>query len=626
MRKIAFAALMSLQLGALHVESARAAASSDPFRDVDENHWAYPAVDWLRQQGLLEGWGQRFHGRRHFSRYEMAEILARFTQMLEEAHPGATGVLRRATRKANLSGDSKQLLSRLREIRRGFTSDPSAPQMAGDGKSLRQLQADLERVAALVATHQVLLETPRGQGPWRRRLHRSQKRQKSAKVGRKLQLSTAPPDPAKASLMKELDLLTAAERRKAEEIETGALRVKSALAARGGADADPHSIRSRLALARNLRSGDSRPQPLPEWKARPKAVKAEPVLDTTAARELARPAGGPPAKRRRAAPAAPAKATGVARARQERIAKIKALVQKTTARKAPPVERIQTPPPTTPASPEAVPATLAPLQQPTPRHAPAPAQVLAAAGSFAKTRRTTHEKRPAAPKSPPKLAKVPAPSPAPAVAKPRQPTPLERKQMLLAAAETARQRSEAARKAAARRAALRSRPTEVVTLEQLKSPGATRPRPAPRTPRRAGGSASRVTGAREQVARARKAAPRRPMKLSATRARAIALARGEPVPATRPPAVRREPPAASRTHQRALAQLAARPSPAPRPQGPPRFAPAAPVPPAPPVNLDPASAQRLASALRDVKSGRIQGHHAQVILRLASAAIHASRY
>jgi hypothetical protein len=78
--------------------------------------------------------------------------------------------------------------------------------------------------------------------------------------------------------------------------------------------------------------------------------------------------------------------------------------------------------------------------------------------------------------------------------------------------------------------------------------------------------------------------------------------------------------------QQALAQLAARPAPAPRPQSPPRFAPAAPAPPAPPVNMDSASAERLALALRDVKSGRIQGPQAQVILRLASAAIHASRY
>jgi hypothetical protein len=208
----------------------------------------------------------------------------------------------------------------------------------------------------------------------------------------------------------------------------------------------------------------------------------------------------------------------------------------------------------------------------------------------------------------------------------RAPTPLERKQMLLAAAETARRRAEVAAKVAARRAA-RSQPTEVVTLEQLKSSRSASTNEAP----------AKTRAAKVQVAhrpRVRRSPSRSLAHLSPTRARAIAMARGE-VPATRlqqrkPRQIAGLTPAQTEAlapaRPQALAQLAARPAPAPRPQSPPRFAPAAPAPPAPPVNLDSASAERLALALRDVKSGRIQGPQAQVILRLASAAIHASRY
>ncbi len=99
----------------------------DSFRDVSPDHWAYPAIEWLRTEGMLEGWGQKFHGKRSFTRFEMAEILARYTQRLLETRPAQDDELRK-----------------LREVVTGM--------------------------ARMLATHQALLENPGSQEAWRKRL------------------------------------------------------------------------------------------------------------------------------------------------------------------------------------------------------------------------------------------------------------------------------------------------------------------------------------------------------------------------------------------------------------------------------------------------------------------------
>ena len=61
------------------------ARPQDPFKDVPSHHWAYRSVERLRRAGILEGWGTRFHGKRRFTRYEMAVVVARFLEKASEA-------------------------------------------------------------------------------------------------------------------------------------------------------------------------------------------------------------------------------------------------------------------------------------------------------------------------------------------------------------------------------------------------------------------------------------------------------------------------------------------------------------------------------------------------------------
>lgn len=77
------------------------ARPADPFDDVPSHHWAYRSVERLRRAGILEGWGTRFHGRRSFTRYEMAVVVARF---LEKAQQATAGKGLRLTDRADLTG------------------------------------------------------------------------------------------------------------------------------------------------------------------------------------------------------------------------------------------------------------------------------------------------------------------------------------------------------------------------------------------------------------------------------------------------------------------------------------------------------------------------------------------
>ena len=54
------------------------AASTNPFTDVPRGHWAYDAVEQLRQDGIIEGYGDgTYRGERTITRYEMAQMIAR---------------------------------------------------------------------------------------------------------------------------------------------------------------------------------------------------------------------------------------------------------------------------------------------------------------------------------------------------------------------------------------------------------------------------------------------------------------------------------------------------------------------------------------------------------------------
>ncbi|MDH7568737.1 MAG: S-layer homology domain-containing protein, partial [Armatimonadota bacterium] len=55
----------------------------EPFADVPPDHWAYNAVEFLRRQGLIDGYpDQTFKGKRPMTRYEIAQMTARMLQGL----------------------------------------------------------------------------------------------------------------------------------------------------------------------------------------------------------------------------------------------------------------------------------------------------------------------------------------------------------------------------------------------------------------------------------------------------------------------------------------------------------------------------------------------------------------
>ena len=58
-------------------------ALAQEFDDVPADHWAYEAIDYLQQAGLVEGYPDgTFKGNRAFTRYEMAMVIARvFTKL-----------------------------------------------------------------------------------------------------------------------------------------------------------------------------------------------------------------------------------------------------------------------------------------------------------------------------------------------------------------------------------------------------------------------------------------------------------------------------------------------------------------------------------------------------------------
>ena len=52
-------------------------ANVNSFSDVPQGHWAYEALDYLAQHGVIEGYKDgTFQGNRTMTRYEMASIVA----------------------------------------------------------------------------------------------------------------------------------------------------------------------------------------------------------------------------------------------------------------------------------------------------------------------------------------------------------------------------------------------------------------------------------------------------------------------------------------------------------------------------------------------------------------------
>ena len=85
MRLLVAAFALVLAMGAF-AQNAKAASAYD---DVPTDHWAYNALDYLTEKGVLEGYpGGFFKGDRTLTRYEFAQAIARLLDTIQQK--GAT--------------------------------------------------------------------------------------------------------------------------------------------------------------------------------------------------------------------------------------------------------------------------------------------------------------------------------------------------------------------------------------------------------------------------------------------------------------------------------------------------------------------------------------------------------
>lgn len=84
-------------LSALALAWSNPVNAQDAFKDLDQNHWAYQAVDSLQKDGILEGYPDGyFRGKRTLTRYEFAVALKRALDKVKagdgkQGPPGETG-------------------------------------------------------------------------------------------------------------------------------------------------------------------------------------------------------------------------------------------------------------------------------------------------------------------------------------------------------------------------------------------------------------------------------------------------------------------------------------------------------------------------------------------------------
>ena len=76
-----------LATAALAMVTAPVLAQDGPFKDVPNDHWAYQAIDRLAQLKIILGDPDgQFHGKRTLTRYEMAVMLARMLDILDQRY------------------------------------------------------------------------------------------------------------------------------------------------------------------------------------------------------------------------------------------------------------------------------------------------------------------------------------------------------------------------------------------------------------------------------------------------------------------------------------------------------------------------------------------------------------
>lgn len=122
-----------------------ASAQTTTFKDVPAGHWAREAVDYITQQGLIQGFPDgTFRGNQNLTRYQAALI---FYRLLQGGKLPSNGTTQSGT--ADVAAQINDLTTRLAALEK--TSQDQAA-------SLAQLQADVQRASA-VSDQSAALET-----------------------------------------------------------------------------------------------------------------------------------------------------------------------------------------------------------------------------------------------------------------------------------------------------------------------------------------------------------------------------------------------------------------------------------------------------------------------------------
>ncbi|CUH94992.1 hypothetical protein P22_1061 [Propionispora sp. 2/2-37] len=96
-------------------------AATNPFSSVPKDHWAYPAVEKLVHEGLIDGYGDEdFRGEKAITRYEMAELVAKAMSNEEKADAEDKAALEKLANE--FSDELKNLGVRLTNVENNMSS------------------------------------------------------------------------------------------------------------------------------------------------------------------------------------------------------------------------------------------------------------------------------------------------------------------------------------------------------------------------------------------------------------------------------------------------------------------------------------------------------------------------
>jgi len=111
--------IISLVLASMLCMSAAWAQTS--YEDVPTDHWAYNALDYLTERGVLEGYPDGFFkGDRTLTRYEFAQAIARLLDTIDATNPDEQVRIMAETLRAEFSDQLAQMQQRLGTIEQGM--------------------------------------------------------------------------------------------------------------------------------------------------------------------------------------------------------------------------------------------------------------------------------------------------------------------------------------------------------------------------------------------------------------------------------------------------------------------------------------------------------------------------